>query len=95
MNVNQLLVSANRFLIKVLESLNIVMAGLIVLAFSIAGSSFVEYGGDVGFLIGLAITLCGFIVAAILCGLLATLFDIRRQLVMLNTRAGSKSERLG
>ena len=81
----------NQFLIKMLESLNIVAAGLIVLAFSISGIGAMQHGG---FLVGMAVILCGFIVAAIMCGLLATLFDIRRQLVMLNARAGSKSEHL-
>src|SRR3546814_12065061 len=76
--------NVNRFLINLLEKLNIIVAVLIILLSTISGLGAMS---QIGFLYGLAIILSGIVGAALLCGILATIFDIRRQLVTLNTHA--------
>src|SRR3546814_12062179 len=84
--------NVNRFLINLLEKLNIIVAVLIILLSTISGLGAMS---QIGFLYGLAIILSGIVGAALLCGILATIFDIRRQPVTLNTHAERQSGGLG
>src|SRR3546814_15589326 len=80
--------NVNRFLINLLEKLNIIVAVLIILLSTISGLGAMS---QIGFLYGIGIILSGIVGAALLCGILATIFDIRYQIVRLNIHAERQS----